>query len=126
MVNPKRILIATAFGFAVGVICYLGGRFGLKHQISPTMIAYILVNRTLIGFVIGISALRLSWPVHGIVIGLITGLPFALGCLLEPNNEATAIAAFILGAAYGLIVEVFTSVVFRSPGEYSKPGPAAR
>jgi len=125
MLDKKRILIASAFGVITGVVCYLGGRFGLKDQISPLMLVYILVNRTLIGFVIGVSTLRLSWPVHGIVIGLAAGLPFALGCLLEPGGEATMIAALILGAVYGFVIELFTSVVFRLPSEHGKPRPHA-
>lgn len=75
------------------------------------MLVYILVNRTLIGFVIGVSTLRLSWPVHGIVIGLVAGLPFALGCLLEPGGEATTIGALILGAVYGFLIELLHLLV---------------
>ena len=114
MINRKRILVGTVFGFVTGIICYLGGRFGLKDEISTAMLLYILANRTLIGFVIGISPLRMHWALHGIVMGAIVGAPFAAGCLLEQNNLETALAAFILGAVYGFVVELFTSVVFRS------------
>ena len=110
--NTKRLVIATASGVLMGVICYLGGRFGLKDQITTPMLAYILVNRTLIGFVIGVSGLRMRWTLHGAVMGVLVGLPFAAGCLLEPENVATAIAALILGAVYGFLIELLTSVVF--------------
>ena len=112
MINARRLVIATLFGFVSGMICYLGGRYGLKDDISNVMFLYILVNRTLIGFVIGISTLRIHWVRHGLLIGLLVGLPFAAGCLLEENNIETAIAALILGALYGLMIEFFTSVVF--------------
>jgi len=46
--------------------------------------------------------------------GIIVGLPFAAGCLLEQNNLVTALAALVLGAVYGLIVELFTTVVFKA------------
>ena len=114
MINKKRILIGSLFGFLTGIICYLGGRFGLKDQISTTMFFYILANRALIGFVIGISPFRMHWAFHGIMIGAIVGLPFASGCLLEQNNLETALAALALGAVYGLIVELFTTVVFKA------------
>lgn len=100
----------------MGLICFLGGKYGLKDDITTTEFLYIMVNRTLIGFVIGISALRLPWAWHGIVMGLIVGLPFAAGCLLEPDNVETAIAALILGAVYGFLIELFTSVVLGARG----------
>ena len=115
MIDRKRLLVAVVVGFATGVICYAGGRFGLKDEISVPMIVYILVNRTLIGFVIGISPIRLHWAPHGLLIGVVVGLPFTAGCLLEAGNTKTALAALILGAVYGLLVELFASVVFKAP-----------
>jgi hypothetical protein len=112
MVHVKRRLVSTVFGFIAGIICYLGGKYGLKDDISTTMFLYILVNRALIGFAIGISPFRMHWALHGLLMGLIVGMPFTAGCLLEENNLETAIAALILGAVYGLMIEFFTSVVF--------------
>jgi hypothetical protein len=107
-------VVATASGFVTGVICYVGGRFGLKDEISTIMLLYILVNRTLIGFVIGVSSLRLRWAVHGTLIGMIVGLPFTAGCILEKDNVETAIAAFVLSGVYGFLVELITSRVFKA------------
>jgi hypothetical protein len=108
----RRLVVSTAFGFVAGIICYLGGKYGLKDDISTVMFLYILVNRVLIGFVIGVSTLRMHWALHGPLVGAVVGLPFAVGCLLEQSNLETAIAALILGAVYGLMIEFFTSVVF--------------
>lgn len=108
----KRLVASTAFGFVAGIICYLGGRYGLKDDVSTMMFVYILVNRVLIGFVIGVSTLRMHWALHGPLIGAVAGLPFAAGCLLEESNLETAIAALVLGAVYGLMIEFFTSIVF--------------
>jgi hypothetical protein len=110
-VYAKRLLVSTLFGFVAGIICYLGGKYGLKDDISTAMFFYILLNRALVGFVIGISALRMHWTLHGLLLGTIVGLPFLAGCLLEENNLETAVAALILGALYGLMIEFFTSVV---------------
>jgi hypothetical protein len=81
MFNSKRLIIATLFGFITGIICYLGGRYGLQDDIDSTMFFYILLNRALIGFVIGISIIRMHWVVHGILIGFIVGIPFSIGSL---------------------------------------------
>ena len=112
MLQLKRVILATFFGLITGLVCYLGGRFGLGDEISTTMFFYIMVNRTLIGFVIGISTLKLHWAAHGLIIGLLVGSPFTIGCLLEEGNVETAIAALVLSAIYGFIIELFTSVVF--------------
>ena len=114
MVDKRRLFIATAFGYVAGIICYLGGKYGLKDDISPAMLLYILVNRAWIGFAIGMSPFRMHWALHGLLMGLIAGLPFTVGCLLEESNVETAVAALILGALYGLMIEFFTSVVFRA------------
>lgn len=114
MMRVKRLVVSTIFGFVAGIICYLGGKYGLKDDISTAMFLYILVNRALIGFVIGISPFRMHWALHGLLMGLIVGVPFTAGCLLEESNLETAIAALILGALYGLMIEFFTSIVFRA------------
>jgi hypothetical protein len=114
MMRVKRLVVSTIFGFVAGIICYLGGKYGLKDDISTAMVLYILVNRALIGFVIGISPFRMRWALHGLLMGLIVGVPFTAGCLLEESNLETAIAALILGALYGLMIEFFTSIVFRA------------
>jgi hypothetical protein len=114
MMRVKRLVVSTIFGFVGGIICYLGGKYGLKDDISTAMVLYILVNRALIGFVIGISPFRMRWALHGLLMGLIVGVPFTAGCLLEESNLETAIAALILGALYGLMIEFFTSIVFRA------------
>ena len=110
----RRLVVSTTFGFVAGIICYLGGKYGLKDDISTMMFVYILVNRVLIGFVIGVSTLRMHWALHGPLVGTLVGLPFAAGCLLEESNLETAVAALILGAVYGLMIEFFTSIVFRA------------
>jgi hypothetical protein len=112
MVQKKRVVLATVFGSITGLVCYLGGRLGLGDQIGTMMFVYIMVNRTLIGLVIGISVLKLHWAAHGAIIGLLVGVPFTFGCLLEEGNIETAIAAFVLSAVYGFVIEFFTSVVF--------------
>ena len=72
--NKKRILIATLCGFIAGIICYLLGvlLIPLKHDLL--ILAWILVNRTLLGFVIGISILRVHWVLNGLIVGMTIGL----------------------------------------------------
>lgn len=126
MVDKRRLFIATIFGYVAGIICYLGGKYGLKDDISPAMLLYILVNRAWIGFAIGMSPFRMHWALHGLLMGLVAGLPFIVSCLLEESNVETTIAALILGALYGLMIEFFTSVVFRARSTRSTRRRSAR
>lgn len=80
--RAKRILVATVFGFVTGFLCYLGGRYGLKMEISISNLFMILLHRGLLGFVIGISVLRMHWALHGFLLGLIVGLPSVPGVIL--------------------------------------------
>ncbi|KPJ67014.1 hypothetical protein AMJ44_07510 [candidate division WOR-1 bacterium DG_54_3] len=108
--SAKRVIIATIFGFITGFLCYFGGRYGLKVEMSTVHLFMILLHRGLLGFVIGISALRVPWALHGILLGLIIGLPSVPGIILGEGS----LAYFVAGAVWGFIIELFTSVVFKA------------
>lgn len=109
----KRLIIATIFGLITGIICFLAGKYGLKDEINGILVYYLISNRTLAGFVIGISKLKIHWSLHGLIIGFIVGIPFALGGLIEEPNYNVFIAALILASIYGFIIELFTTVIFK-------------
>jgi hypothetical protein len=110
MINKKRVLSATLFGFFAGFLCFLGGKYGLKAEMNTVEIIMILLHRGLLGFVIGISALRLHWALHGILLGLIVGLP-AFPLILD---EGGFLAYSLMGLVWGFAIEFFTSVVFKA------------
>lgn len=110
MVSAKRVVIATIFGFITGILCYLGGKYGLKAEMNILELFMILFHRGLLGFVIGISALRIHWALHGILIGLIVGLP---GYPII-FSEGGFIAYSVMGVIWGFVIEFFTSVVFKA------------
>jgi hypothetical protein len=113
----KRIIIATLTGVLMGIFCWQGGVIlGLLENPPEIHIANIIAHRALMGFVIGISALRMNWAAHGIIVGSVVGSVFTLfdayvgmptwvlwGMLLPGN------------AAYGLIIEFVTTKLFRAP-----------
>ena len=118
MLNKKRLTISTLCGLAFGFVCLgLASRSGNL----PTPVAYqILAERTLIGFAIGISVLRLGhWSVHGLVLGLILSLPLAFSGMMAPENpQFTRTTMFImtvlLGMIYGLLTELITTKFFNA------------
>ena len=71
----------------------------------------IILSRTLMGFMIGISALRMSWWLHGIVLGIISSIPMAIPTL---DRLSIAIGTVVMGIIYGFLTELITSVLFKS------------
>jgi len=110
--NSRRVVIATLLGFTAGILCYLGGKF-LGKEFNTATFLMILLHRTVLGFVIGISALRIHWAFHGILVGLIVGLP---GYPLI-YSEGGLIAYSVMGVVWGFIIEFLTSVVFKAKSE---------
>jgi hypothetical protein len=118
MVYLKRIVIASLFGVVAGVICYVGTLI-LNIEVDVLRFLFIIVNRTLIGFVIGISALRMKWFVHGLVIGEIIGLPFFLYDIIMGVELLVILGIPIINALFGIMIEFFTTVIFKAPIEES-------
>ena len=71
----------------------------------------ILFGRTLMGFTIGISAFKMQWWLHGIVLGLVTSIPMAV-----PVMERTDIfiGTFVMGMIYGFLTELITTKLFKA------------
>jgi hypothetical protein len=71
----------------------------------------IIFSRTLMGFTIGVSAIRLSWWLHGIFIGFIGSIPMAFPVMDRPG---IMIATVVAGIIYGYLIELITTLVFKS------------
>ena len=112
MDRSKRIIIATIFGVIFGFVCY-----GLARSNGPTawfIAVSIILSRTLMGFAIGISVLKMKWWFHGIIMGGIFSLPMAFNSLFTPQNPIYIfIGTIVMGIIYGFLIELFTTVVFK-------------
>ncbi|MDP8238110.1 MAG: hypothetical protein P9X24_03385 [Candidatus Hatepunaea meridiana] len=109
MLTTKRVIIATICGFIFGLVCmYLASS---SPDVTTNIKLIIVVSRTLMGFTIGISALRMQWWLHGIVIGIITSIPMALPVMSDPY---IFIGTFALGVIYGVLTELITTVLFKA------------
>ncbi|MBI5474240.1 MAG: hypothetical protein HY961_18040 [Ignavibacteriae bacterium] len=129
MVNAKRVLIATASGLLFGFVC-----FGLASSGGnlPLPVAYqIIAERTLIGFAIGISALKIGhWSVHGLLMGFLISIPLAFSGLMAPDNPEYSktsmfIMTIVIGAVYGVLIELITTKLFKAPQVSATPVIAA-
>ena len=118
----KRLIIATLGGVVCGGIC-LSFVFSGGEEVASPVIWQILLSRTLIGFAIGISCLKLGhWSIHGLVIGLLFSLPLAFSGLMAPENPEFSksmmfFSTLILGGIYGILIELLTSVFLKAKME---------
>ena len=113
MLSAKRVIIATICGVIFGFVC-LG--FAMSNPDSATALTTsiklnIVLSRTLLGFMLGISALRLKWWLHGIVLGFISSIPMAISVMERPE---IMIGTFVMGIIYGLLIELITSILFKA------------
>ena len=113
MLTSKRVIIATICGLVCGLICMAlaSSNPDPAVPISTGLKLSILFGRTLLGFTIGISALRMSWWLHGILLGIITSMPMAFPIL---DQMPIFIGTFVMGIVYGLLIELVTSVLFKA------------
>lgn len=115
----KRLIIATIAGLAFGFVCRSLAASG-PNELPCSVSLQIILSRTLIGFAIGISSLKLGhWSVHGIVMGLIFSLPLAISGMLAPENphftkEMMLVSTIVMGIIYGFLIELITSIVFKA------------
>ena len=112
----KRLYLATLMGVLCGVVCCLmsssSGPLPLK------MLANIFSSRVLIGIVIGLSAWKMPWGMHGALMGLIVGFPSALGAMMGASAQFGKWELFsmtlVMGIIYGFIIELVTSGLFKA------------
>jgi hypothetical protein len=110
----KRIVVATLFGLVAGVICAILTSSAHLLKLTAVTLVWILLNRAVMGFVIGASALKLHWAWNGIVMGLVVGSIFAYFLFMNLGLMMLLITP-IGNAIWGLMIEFFTTVVCKQP-----------
>ena len=111
----KRILISTFFGLVAGGICASGAFYGHLLKFSVASLIWILLNRAVMGFVIGASGLKLHWAWNGILIGVIVGSIFSYFLFMNLGPGIVPPVNAIVNGVFGLVIEFFTTKVFRQP-----------
>ena len=109
----KRVLVAIFFGLVAGGICAAGGILGGIMKPTALARAWGFLNRGLMGFVIAISGLRLHWAWNGILLGMAVGSIFSYSLFLQTHAVLLPVINFFVNGLFGLMIEFFTTVVFR-------------
>ncbi len=111
----KRITIAILFGLVAGVICATAAVYGGILEFTPANLVWVLLNRAVMGFVIGASGLRLHWAWNGVVMGLVVGSIFSYFLYLNLGPVLLPLGNAMVNGIFGLMIEFFTTVVFKAP-----------
>jgi hypothetical protein len=110
----KRVFLATAFGALTGCVCYAGRYLLFDFENSLMHFIWIVLNRTMVGYVIGISRLQMHWALHGMLIGATVGALFPYFVLLTTGDLALAAFVYLLSILFGLTIEFFATRVFHA------------
>jgi hypothetical protein len=112
MLTVKRVVIATVCGFIFGLICMFMATSDPNSAatLNASIKWNIVLSRTLMGFVIGISALRMNWWLHGIVLGFISSIPMGIAVM---DNPWIMISTVVMGMIYGFLTELITAILFK-------------
>ncbi|MBL7074756.1 hypothetical protein ISS37_05920 [candidate division KSB1 bacterium] len=100
------IILALAAGFYEAVRITKGG----WEDVGAAHFWFIVTSRGLIGFMIGISRLKLHHTLHGVLMGLVGSLPIIV--LFWPQHT---VQLLLLSLAYGLMIEIMTTRIFKAP-----------
>ncbi len=111
--SGKRIIIATLSGVLVGFIDYYLGLYFEIIEISLTIFVWIMINRIMLGVVVGISILKVDWTLRGAVIGAIMGVIFSFYIFMVTNAWDLIAVSFVISVLFGITIELITTVVFK-------------
>jgi len=108
----SRLLLTTILGFVCGIVCWrLASSSG---PLSANMAWSIIFSRALIGFVIGISAWKIFYLLHGVILGFVVSLPMALASLSMPDKGFKIfLGTLVMGMIYGFLIELITHLVIK-------------
>ena len=110
-----RIITATFFALVAGAICASGAFYGHLLKFSVASLIWILLNRAVMGFVIGASGLKLHWAWNGILIGVVVGSIFSYFLFMTLGPGIVPPVNAVVNGVFGLIIEFFTTKVCKQP-----------
>lgn len=111
----RRIWIAIVFGLVAGCICAGGGLAAGIFKLSVINVMWVLLNRGVMGFAIGVSDLKVHWAWNGVLMGLIVGSIFSYSLFMDVGPKLLPLMNFFVNGLFGLMIEFFTTKVFKAP-----------
>lgn len=109
----KRIIVAVVLGLFAGGICATGAFYGGILKFTLVNLVWILLNRAVMGYVIGISSLKLHWAWNGVLTGIIVGSIFSYFLFMNLGPGVLPLINAVVNGVFGLLIEFFATVVFK-------------
>jgi hypothetical protein len=110
----KRLSLSIIAGVVFSIICAIG-RYNLIPSLTlSALIVSTFGNRILMGFVIGISRIKMNYLLHGALIGFLVTLSYSIGIIIE-NNIWGFLMYTIVGTVFGLLIELFVTKICKAP-----------
>jgi len=107
----KRVVITSILGLLCGCISWIVCKYSFGHNQPLVTNMLIILQNGLMGFTIGISSLRWSWAMHGLLLGGLFGFVLGIGALALGSEF---IWPFVFGLIYGFLIELITTVFFKA------------
>lgn len=118
----KRFWLCLICGIVAGLICGWTGCSQTPKDIRTMVFLSALLNRTFIGFVLGISAWKMGWALHGMVIGFLGTLPMSFPLIFNAQAGFGVFAMYtIAGIVWGFLIELVASALFKARMGEAKP-----
>ena len=113
MMYEKRVASTTVWGLIFGFVLWAIARIPGAIPVSGAV--GIVLSLTLLGFVMGISAWKIAWWLHGILLGLFFGIPVGFFAVCgELGWGRGFLLAVIGGIVFGFLIELLTTVFFKA------------
>ncbi len=111
--DPKssRLITTTLLGVVFGIICMLLSRYTAGVAYWPLGVSFLL-HHAVMGFVIGVSPLKMNWAYHGAFWGGVFGIFLAIS-RIGTTQEAWVV--FIAVVIWGFLIETLTTKAFNRP-----------
>ena len=118
MVSGRRVMVAAIAGIFCGIACVVGALL-LGDEYRLPMVLEIVLNRAMIGFIIGKSAFHIHYLPHGIMMGFAGSLPIAIPAAV--NGVEGMFIYLISGIFWGMLIEIIVTKLFKfhAPSPYA-------
>jgi hypothetical protein len=128
MARSVRVAFAPIMGILFGIIVVMllvrsdpyqqFGKFSFPRGI------FVIVSEAIMGFGIAISGLRMVWPLHGILLGVVFSLPMCIwiGRVYSYNVVNPRLFFLLLGLniLFGLLIELVLTGILRTRSFYDQ------
>ncbi len=112
MIYEKRIISATIWGVIFGFISW--GLVQIFGDVPLSGATAIIFSRALLGFVIGISIWKITWWLHGSLLGLFFSLPLGFIAIWVGFGWGGFALTLVTGIVFGFLIELLTAVAFKA------------